>query len=513
MLWRRQYNWVLASIGALGLVLTVLLLTRRHAEDIRNAGVAIFKGNLPPVPDYVDRHVQASTFSEPKITHTSTYSSNEITATSEADAPQWDPAWDDKSKWPKWSRPLTNSPLNASLNSTVTNSNITSSTVTNSTVTNSTSMSRHIIDQYVRSILDFEDDETFDRLSCPSSVGSRYNQLREKANTSGQVRYFFALNMGESARVISRMMSTVVEAIRFLGPEHCAVSIVVEKSNDGTNEILAELKPRVEAIGARYSLNEVKPIARNLTDLDKEKHVAHLRNKVLEPLKVQGGGARGLMDDLAGVYSPEALIIFVDQIALCPEDILELVFQHVRQGASMACPFAWTGNGTQYEDLLVSRSLAGDTFFEIPHDGSLAYSQDLLWNDKVSQVRFNTSLPFQVFSCWGGMVTLNAASFAENTFRFQSSKPGECQMASPMLLARDMWRRGCARILAVPSINVARFDEEAIGAKALRGYVSDHVDSLQPRLKQTEYISWQKKPPGMIKCMPDLEHAKWIAPT
>lgn len=498
VLWRRRYNWVLASIIALGLVFTVLLLTQRHEKDIRNAGVAIFKGNLPPVPNYVNGPVHASAYSEPKTTHTLTDSSIEGTATSKAAAVQWDPAWDDKSKWPKWSRPFTNSPLNAT---------------SNSTVTNSTSMSRHIIDQYVRSILDFEDDETFDRLSCPSSVGSRYSQLREVADTSGQVRYFFALSMGESARVISRMMSTVVEAIRFFGPEHCAVSIVVEKSDDGTSEILAELKPRVEAIGARYFLNEVRPIARNLTDLDKDKHVAELRNKVLEPLKVQGDGARGLMDDLAGVYSPEALVIVVDQIALCPEDILELVFQHVRQGASMACPLAWTGNGTQYGDFLVSRSLAGDTFFEIPHDGSLAYSQDLFWNDEVSQLRFNTSLPFQVFSCWGGMVTLDAAPFAENTFRFQSSRPGECQMASPMLLARDMWRRGRARILAVPSINVARFDEEAVGAKALRGYVSDHVDSLQPRLNQTEFISWQKKPPGMIKCMPDLKHSKWIAPT
>ncbi|KAJ5303008.1 hypothetical protein N7476_009807 [Penicillium atrosanguineum] len=484
-MWQRRYNWVLASTVALGLVLTVLLIKLPHKKDIRNAGVAIFKGHLPPVPDYEDSHVaHEDAYTEPKTTHTSSGSAGYTIHNPAAE--------------PVTTSSVTTSPLKSTLNS-------------NSTATNSSSISRQRIDQFVRSILDFEDDDTFNRLSCPSSVGSRYSQLRETADTSGQVRYFFALNMGESARVITRMMSTIVEAMRFLGPKNCAVSIVVEKSDDGTNEILAELKPRVEAIGARFFLDEVRSIPRNSTEALKEKRVAELRNKVLEPLKFVG--AQGLIDDLAGIYSPEALIIFVDQIALCPEDILELVFQHVKQGASMACPFVWTGNGTQFGDLLVSRSLAGDTFFEIPHDGSLAYSQDLFWNDEASRGHFNTSRPFQVFSCWGGMVTLDAASFAEKTFRFQSSRPGECQMASAMLLARDMWRRGRAKILAVPSINVARYDEEAVGAKALRGYVSDHVDSLQPRLNQTEYISWQTKPPGMIKCLPDLKHSKWIAPT
>lgn len=499
-MWQRRYSWVLASIVALGLVLIVYHMNSPLEDDDRDSWMTVFKGHLPPVPDYENGHVaHEDAYTEPKTTHTSTPESTEYTT--QSSAAKWDPTWEDKGKWPQWSRPMTTSPVTTSpLNTTL-----------YSTSTTSTSISRERIDQYVHSVLDFEDDDTFNRLSCPSSVGSRYSPLREIADTSGQVRYFFALNMGESARIISRMMSSIVEAMRFLGPKHCAVSIVVEKSTDGTSEILAELKPRIEAIGARFFVKEVESIPHNSTATLKEKHTAKLRNKVLEPLKIVG--AQGVIDDLAGIYSPEALIIFVDQISLCPEDILELMFQHVKQGASMACPFVWTGNGTQFGDLLVSRSLAGDTFFEIPHDGSLAYSQDLFWNDEVSQGHFNTSRPFQVFSCWGGMATLDAASFAEKTFRFQSSRPGECQMASPMLLARDMWRRGRAKILAVPSINVARFDEEAVGAKALRGYVSDHVDSLQPMLNQTEYISWQTKPPGMIKCLPDLRHSKWIAPT
>lgn len=79
-------------------------------------------------------------------------------------------------------------------------------------------------------------------------------------DAGSQVRYF-ALNMFQSARVISRMMSHIVEAMRFLGPEHCAISIFAERPDDGTNEILTELKPRLEAIGAPFLLStEVKPV-------------------------------------------------------------------------------------------------------------------------------------------------------------------------------------------------------------------------------------------------------------
>ena len=77
------------------------------------------------------------------------------------------------------------------------------------------------------------------------------------------------------------------------------------------------------------------------------------------------------------MFSPDALIIFINDVALWPEDILELVFQHVHQHAHMTCAFDWISDGTLFYDVWVSRSLIGNTAFEIPHDGSWSCSQDL----------------------------------------------------------------------------------------------------------------------------------------
>jgi alpha-1,3-mannosyltransferase len=109
----------------------------------------------------------------------------------------------------------------------------------------------------VRSIFDFEIDSSpgFERVSCPSKIGPRDSPLRDQAASSGQVRYFFALNLHQSTGIIFRLMSSIVEAIRFLGAEHCATSIVEGRSDYRTYEILAALQMHVEAMGAQLFLS------------------------------------------------------------------------------------------------------------------------------------------------------------------------------------------------------------------------------------------------------------------
>jgi hypothetical protein len=108
MLWQRRYCWALASIIALGLLLTVFLITTRNEEDIRNAGVSIFKGKLPQIPEYEpDHRAYLDADEAPKNTHTSTSIRSTTFAPTPKPAAQWDPVWEDKAKWPKWSRPTT----------------------------------------------------------------------------------------------------------------------------------------------------------------------------------------------------------------------------------------------------------------------------------------------------------------------------------------------------------------------------------------------------------------------
>jgi hypothetical protein len=47
-------------------------------------------------------------------------------------------------------------------------------------------------------------------------------------------------------------MRSIVETIRFLGPESCAISVIEGRSSDGTYEILTELKKRIETMGGYF---------------------------------------------------------------------------------------------------------------------------------------------------------------------------------------------------------------------------------------------------------------------
>jgi alpha-1,3-mannosyltransferase len=492
----RQYQALLA--GAVIATVLLFLLAQLVRSHNRN-GLAILHGDLPPIPEYeasdkTELHEALGNESELEIQQTSTTKSAEI-APSETPSKQWDASWNDKNFWPNISKSAP-TPASVSTGWTLPTNHI----------------SHTAVEKYVHSILGFENDSFpgFERISCPSKIGSRYSLLRDQAAGSGQVQYFFALNLHQSTGIISRLMSSIVEAMRFLGPEHCAISIVEGHSDDGTYEILAALKMHVEAMGAQFFLttSTINPKAEGE---DRIKRLSELRNKALEPLKVSA--ATGPISELAGMFSPDALIIFINDVALCPEDILELVFQHVNQDAHMTCAFDWISDGTLFYDVWVSRSLIGNTFFEIPHDGSWSYSQDLFWDDPDGRRRFEKSQPFQVYSCWGGMAVLDAAPFAEGVVSFRSSKHGECLMGEPLLLAKDLYRRGRGKILAVPAVNLAYADDEAVGTKDVRGYVHDHVNVSKSELDQEEIVSWQRTPPAMVKCLPTFDNPSWVEPT
>ncbi|CAL5868689.1 uncharacterized protein PFLUO_LOCUS2916 [Penicillium psychrofluorescens] len=402
----------------------------------------------------------------------------------------WNSAWDDRGTWPKLPRP----------------SNSTSSTHSAVLSLATAHISHSTMKQYIYSIMDFRNNPIYNRISCPSNIGSRYKLLRGEAAHGGQVRYFFALNLHQSRLVLPRLMSSIVEAMRFLGPEHCAISVVEGRSTDGTDEILRALKPQVEAMGGRFFLKH-SSIHPKKDDMDRIKALAELRNAALAPLKADDGTKK-----MGGMFSPDAVVIFLNDIALCPEDILELVYQHVNQDSHMTCAFDWIFNGTKFYDSWVSRSLAGNSFFEVPHDGSWAYSKDLFFDDPYSRKRYEAFRPLQVYSCWGGMVVLDAAPFVTERVKFRSSRTDECYMGEPMLLAKDLFRHGLGKIMAVPSVNVAYNDDEALGTKTRRGYVADHVNVSRSLMTNEEFVEWQLAPPPMVKCLPKFNEPSWVPP-
>ncbi|KAJ5924202.1 hypothetical protein N7466_008389 [Penicillium verhagenii] len=487
-----------ALLGGITILMGLLFLSsrlfvyyNRYNDDL---GLSIFNGKLPSIPEYdsvtPEVNIPDSAQHAPSTQNTPSESLESPSPTSfsgsSASLQEFDPAWNNKSTWPQWSK---------------------SQRPTDPTVAPPTNHMLHEeVDKYVHSILDFGDKWPFDRVSCPAEIGARYQKLRDEEENR-LVRYFFALNLHEAVDALPQLMSSIFEAVKYLGAKHCAVSIVDNESQDGTWEILEALKPWLDSMDVPYFLASSRHSLSRRDDAS-QATLADLRNQALEPLKATGEEP---VQALSSMYSPEAVVIFLDNIVLCPEDILELVFQHINQGAQMTCAFDWAFNGTVFFDVWESRSLAGNTFFEIQPDGSLLGSNEMFFDDQPNKLRFDDFQPLQVYSCWGGMATLNAVSFAEDVIRFRPAEQTEadCYMSETVLLAKDLFSQGLGKILAVPSVNVAYSDNEATEMKHTRGYVHDHVDSSRSALDEGETVQWQPAPPDMIKCLAHSDQVAW----
>src|SRR5271156_1427282 len=87
--------------------------------------------------------------------------------------------------------------------------------------------------RYIQAIMN-PDDASFPRLSCPAPSSDRYDYLRPTLTSEyfktekpkWEREYFFALNLYQCAPILPRLLGSIVETIRFLGPQNCALSIV-----------------------------------------------------------------------------------------------------------------------------------------------------------------------------------------------------------------------------------------------------------------------------------------------
>ncbi|KAH6617387.1 cryptococcal mannosyltransferase 1-domain-containing protein [Chaetomium tenue] len=326
------------------------------------------------------------------------------------------------------------------------------------------------------------------RLECPKFELSRYQQLQVHVTDSdapdATIQYFFALNLRQCVKLLPRLIGSVVEAMRFLGPKHCALSIVEGNSNDGTGEVLAALRPELEALGVTAS----PPSPNSATSPSNP--------SLTPPTPVAAAAATPTTDNPA-----TTTIIFLNDVAICPDDILELTLQHTTLNADMVCAMDWTyvGRDPTFYDVWIARSLAaGDSFFEIPPDGNWDSAWNLFWNDPVARARFAARQPFQVFSCWNGAVVFRAAPVVEGGVRFRRARKGECHQGEPELFCKDLWFGGWGRIAVVPVVNLEYSDEGGGKIKEAKGYASKWVGAPEWR---DEGIEWQAQPPEKVKCM------------
>lgn len=291
-------------------------------------------------------------------------------------------------------------------------------------------------------------------------------------------------------------MGSIVEAIRFLGPEHCVLSIVEGNSDDGTAEVLEALRSELDALHTPYYFNSSVINPKKGPRIEK---LAELRNLALAPM---------LDPQNAHLYDHETntTVIFLNDVAVCPDDILELVHQRRFLGADMTCAMDWTyaGKDPTFYDVWVARTLAGgDSFFEIPSDGNWNSAWNLFWNEPTARQLFSAKQPFQVFSCWNGATAFTAKPFLENKIKFRAPREGECMQGEPQLLGKDLWWHGYGKIAVVPTVNLEYSDEKGKQIKDAKGFTSQLVGGEG---NEDAIIDWKISPPEKVKCMPDYAH-------
>jgi alpha-1,3-mannosyltransferase len=158
----------------------------------------------------------------------------------------------------------------------------------------------------------------------------------------------------------------IIETIIFLGPFNCALFIIEGRFHDGIYEILHSFSPLFAILNLIYTLttNAIDPKAE--TGVDRIEALVILRNQALHPLISS-----------TDFFDPDTTVLFINDVALCMEDILELIHQRRLQQADMTCAMDWIYGGSAFYDVWVSRVINGDQFFEIPQSGSWEFSSNL----------------------------------------------------------------------------------------------------------------------------------------
>ncbi|MCJ1383396.1 hypothetical protein MMC17_006510 [Xylographa soralifera] len=349
----------------------------------------------------------------------------------------------------------------------------------------------------------------FPRLSCPTPSGSRYEYLRGNISKTPefdtQVKYFFALDLHQCADLLPRLVGSIVETMRFLGPKYCALSIVEGRSDDGTFEILKLLRPEIEGIGARYYFD--------MSDLDPKAQTGQIGHRIVALAELRNQALKPMLQH-SDLYSHDTTILFINDVSICMEDILELIHQRFYQSADMTCAMDWTyvGSNPTFYDVWIARGMNGDSFFEIPEDGNWNSAWNIFWNNPKALANYNSYKPFQVFSCWNGATAFTAKPILEQTIKFRNSAEDECYQGEPELFCKDMWRRGYGKIMVIPAVNLEYTDKAATKIKVLKGYVSQYVNKDGDNDDdQSTRIDWETDPPSLVKCIPQsYANQTWV---
>nr|XP_031858426.1 uncharacterized protein CI109_006189 [Kwoniella shandongensis]KAA5525498.1 hypothetical protein CI109_006189 [Kwoniella shandongensis] len=353
--------------------------------------------------------------------------------------------------------------------------------------------------------------------SLTISQKARYATLRAK--TRG--RYLLVTNTRQIADSLPDLINTFIVLTTYLSPSKVYISILEGPSSDCTSSALKSV-----LLPALHSLGIPSSHIRIVTDepkIDWDKHnriekIAELRNRALSPLWEERWGEQ-----------TEAIVFFND-VYIHAVDVLELLFQHLRNGAGITTGMDWWKKRPEYYyDIWVGRTIdSGDLFYPIEWTW-WSPSADLFPTSPTSKERYTSLRPFQVYSSWNAMAILSPEPFLPpHNIRFRRGDlaKGECAAAECLLVAADFWKVGKGRVQVVPSVQFA-YDrdvaldviEDLSAQKQSLGW----NDGVPPQEEEEDFfMEWTTRPPSKVRCHPwpevnglaanVWEETRWVEP-
>lgn len=196
--------------------------------------------------------------------------------------------------------------------------------------------------------LDLPGGHSMQDLSCvdlsqlsASTLNDRYYPLRSANGTSAarQGRTLLALNLFNSQDLLPSLSQTLLAVADYLGPASVHISIFENGSKDHTTTMLAHLAAALTALGVDHTIVS-DPRETDWKAVDRIDQLAVYRNVAIEPMRSQP--AAGWGD-----------VVFINDVYVCPADVLELLFQRKAQDADAACAMDWRrtkGLGQRWRD-------------------------------------------------------------------------------------------------------------------------------------------------------------------
>jgi len=320
----------------------------------------------------------------------------------------------------------------------------------------------------------------------------------------------------DSEHILPTFFQELPILLQHLGPQNVYISIFENGSSDTTPKLLNLMGELLESLGAPHRI-----ITLGMSDIPIKENghriafLAGARNKALEPL-YNGAAARMMR----GRKFSE--VMFMNDVAHCAVDMMEIIYQKRKQGANQACAVDWGGWGGQVVyDRWVLRTMSGRPFYRWedmvyyvrgphPADGKdKPYSKPLLY-DEEDRERFLANLPLQVFSCWNGATVFDAAAFLPpRNIRFRTAKndldeydrprPISDKASESYLVSVDLWKAKMGKILLVPRASVSYWAWD---------YYAYRKDAPLPDSfnDADEMVKWKLEPPPLV-AMQDF--ARW----